>query len=53
MKRRQTLVVRGALLAAVFVVLGGAGAEARHGATPGTTNWLSFGNTVDQMRHSP
>ena len=49
--RRGVLAVT--TVAAVGVLLGVSGAAANRAATPGNTDWSSFGNTADQNRYSP
>ena len=54
MKRRQMTAVGASLFVILLVLLGGTGASARPVVqSADTTNWPSFGNTLDQMRHSP
>src|SRR5918912_430776 len=48
-----TAVVRTAVVVLLLLVLAVGGASAKRGASNPSPNWLSFGNTLDQNRHSP
>jgi PQQ-dependent dehydrogenase (methanol/ethanol family) len=53
MKRRRVGVGGTAtLLILTLILVGAVTASARRDASPGTTNWASFGNTLDQNRFS-
>jgi hypothetical protein len=50
--RRWQMTAVGASLFVLLILFGGGGASARPGAqTANSTDWLSLGNTLDQMRH--
>ena len=54
MRRWEMTAFRVALVATMLVLVSGGGASARYdAATAASTDWLSFGNTLDQVRHSP
>jgi PQQ-dependent dehydrogenase (methanol/ethanol family) len=54
MRRWEMTAFRAALVATLLVLVSGGGASARYdAATAASTDWLSFGNTLDQVRHSP